>query len=97
MSSSRPTTGCPMESLLRTLTPHGELQGQANDLSPLPERVLSQNAFADGLVPWAALRARQIDQRRLDGALTSAEHEPALAIDVEPGAVAVAFGHETSA
>lgn len=49
-----------LKSLLRTLTPHGELQGQANDLSPLRERVLSQNAFADGLVPWAALRARAL-------------------------------------
>jgi hypothetical protein len=49
-----------LKSLLRALTPHGELQGQANDLSPLPERVLSQNAFADGLVPWAALRARAL-------------------------------------
>ncbi len=49
-----------LKTLLRTLTPHGELQGQANDLSPLQERVLSQNAFADGLVPWAALRARTL-------------------------------------
>ena len=49
-----------LKSLLHRLSPHGELQGQANDLSPLPERVLSQNAFADGLVPWAALRARAL-------------------------------------
>jgi hypothetical protein len=49
-----------LKSLLRTLTPHGELQGQANDLSPLSERVLTQNAFADGLLPWAALRARAL-------------------------------------
>ncbi len=46
-----------LKSLLRTLSPHSELQGQASDLSPLSERVLSQNAFADGLIPWAALRA----------------------------------------
>ena len=49
-----------LKSLLRTLTPHGELQGQASDLSPLSERVLTQNAFADGLLPWAALRARAL-------------------------------------
>jgi hypothetical protein len=46
-----------LSSLLRTLTPHGELHGQASALSPLSERVLSQNDFADGLIPWAALRA----------------------------------------
>jgi hypothetical protein len=49
-----------LKSLLRTLTPYGELHGHSSDLSPLPERVLSQNAFADGLVPWAALRARAL-------------------------------------
>lgn len=46
--------------LLRTLTPVATLQGQDNDLSPLPERVISQNAFADGLIPWAALRAAHL-------------------------------------
>jgi hypothetical protein len=50
-----------LKSLLRTLTPDGELQGQASDLSPLSERVLTQNAFADGLLPWAALRARALN------------------------------------
>ena len=57
-----------LKTLLRTLTPHGELQGQANDLSPLPDRVLSQNAFADGLIPWAALRALALPEVALDAA-----------------------------
>jgi len=46
--------------LLRTLTPVATLQGQDDDLSPLSERVMSQNAFADGLIPWAALRAADL-------------------------------------
>jgi hypothetical protein len=50
-----------LKSLLRTLTPDGELQGQVSDLSPLSERVLTNNAFADGLLPWAALRARALN------------------------------------
>ena len=49
-----------LKSLLRSLTPQGALPGHASDLSPLPERLLSHNAFADGLVPWAALRARAL-------------------------------------
>ena len=57
-----------LKTLLRTLTLHGELQGQISDLSPLPERVLSQNAFADGLIPWAALRARALPEVALDAA-----------------------------
>jgi hypothetical protein len=46
--------------LIRTLTPDGGLQGQSSDLSPLMERVLSQDAYADGLIPWAALRAKNL-------------------------------------
>ncbi len=57
-----------LKTLLRTLTPHGELQGQANDLSPLAERVLSQNAFTDGLIPWAALRSRALPEVALGAA-----------------------------
>ena len=34
------------------------------------------------------------EQRRLDGALTGAKHETTLAIDVEPGAIAITSGHE---
>jgi len=49
-----------LKSLLRTLTPNAELQGHTSALSPLAERVLSQDAFADGLIPWAALRARAL-------------------------------------
>ena len=46
-----------LRTLLRTLTPTNELKGRDSDLSPLAERVLSNDAYADGLVPWAALRA----------------------------------------
>ncbi len=49
-----------LKTLLRTLTPDGDLTGHASDLSPLSERVVSQNAFADGLIPWAAMRARAL-------------------------------------
>ena len=46
-----------LQSLLRKLAAGGALLGQESDLSPLHERVLSNNAYADGLIPWAALRA----------------------------------------
>ena len=35
-----------LKSLLRTLTPNAELQGHTSALSPLAERVLSQDACA---------------------------------------------------
>ena len=57
-----------LKTLLRTLTPHGELHGQTSDLSPLSERVLTNNAFADGLLPWAALRARALPNVTLGAA-----------------------------
>ncbi|MDH4480873.1 MAG: phosphoglycerate mutase [Rhodoferax sp.] len=46
--------------LLNALTPVEALPGQDHDLSPLAERIVSQNAFADGLIPWAALRAADL-------------------------------------
>jgi len=46
-----------LRTLLRTLTATDELTGTDSDLSPLAERVLSNHAYADGLIPWAALRA----------------------------------------
>ncbi|MDH4481209.1 MAG: phosphoglycerate mutase [Rhodoferax sp.] len=46
-----------LRTLLRTLRPSGALLGTEDDLSPLPERVLCQDAYPDGLIPWAALRA----------------------------------------
>ncbi len=46
-----------LRTLLRTLRPSGALLGTDSDLSPLAERVLSNHAYADGLIPWAALRA----------------------------------------
>jgi len=49
-----------MRTLLRALSPIGELVGTDSDLSPLMERMLSQDAFADGLIPWAALRVKAL-------------------------------------
>lgn len=46
-----------LRALLRTLAPSSELLGQDSDLSPLHERVLAHDGYADGLIPWAALRA----------------------------------------
>ncbi|MEI7514895.1 MAG: phosphoglycerate mutase [Betaproteobacteria bacterium] len=46
-----------LRALLRALSPTGELLGTDSDLSPLTERVLSNDAYANGLIPWAALRA----------------------------------------
>ena len=43
--------------LLRALSANPALIGAESDLSPLHERVLSNHAYADGLIPWAALRA----------------------------------------
>jgi len=46
-----------LRTLLRALRPTSELLGTDNDLSPLAERVLCQDAYADGLIPLAAVRA----------------------------------------
>ena len=51
-----------LKTLLGKLLPAGEVQGQSSDLSPVSERVLSNCAFADGLVPWAALRASSLPE-----------------------------------
>ena len=42
--------------LLRALSANPALIGGDSDLSPLHERVLSHDVYADGLIPWAALR-----------------------------------------
>ncbi len=49
-----------LRTLLRVLPPANALYGEDEDLSPLHERVLSHDAFADGLIPWAAMRAANL-------------------------------------
>lgn len=46
-----------LRTLLRRLSPTSVLLGTDSDLSPLSERVLCQDAYPDGLIPWAAVRA----------------------------------------
>ena len=49
-----------LRQVLRALTLDSELQGNASDLSPLAERVQTGDAYTDGLIPWAALHAKQL-------------------------------------
>lgn len=56
--------------LLRHLSPGARLQGQAQDLTPVYERVQAQTAGlegADGLIPWAAQEAQRLDLTTLHG------------------------------
>jgi hypothetical protein len=56
--------------LLQLLTPGAQLHGQANDLTPIHERVLAQAAGLsgpDGLVPWAAHEAQRLGHTALHG------------------------------
>ncbi|MFM6990705.1 MAG: phosphoglycerate mutase [Rhodoferax sp.] len=46
--------------VLRALTLKGELRGSESDLSPIAERVQTDDAYADGLIPWAAMAAEQL-------------------------------------
>jgi len=57
-----------LQALLRKLAPGGALLGQESDLSPLHERVLCDDAYADGLIPWAALRACVLPGFKADAA-----------------------------
>lgn len=56
--------------LLRHLSPGARLHGQAEDLTPVHERVLAQAQGldgADGLVPWAAQEAQRLGLTSLHG------------------------------
>ena len=56
--------------LLQQLSPGTRLQGQADDLTPVHERVLAQAAGldgADGLIPWAAHEAQRLGLTTLHG------------------------------
>lgn len=57
-----------LRTLLRTLRPSGALLGTEEDLSPLPERVLTEDAYADGLIAWAAVRAAALPPFKPDAA-----------------------------
>ena len=54
--------------LLRALSANPALIGADSDLSPLHERVLSCDLYADGLIPWAALRAAALPYFRAGAA-----------------------------
>ncbi len=57
--------------LLQLLTPGARLHGQADDRTPIHERVLANAmglAGADGLVPWAAQDAHRLGLTELHGA-----------------------------
>ena len=49
-----------LRQVLRVLTLDGELRGSESDLSPIAERVHTHDAYADGLIPWAAMAAKQL-------------------------------------
>jgi hypothetical protein len=57
-----------LRQLLRALTLDGELLGRDTDLSPLAERVQTQDAYADGLIPWGAQQTRQVPGLPADAA-----------------------------
>lgn len=45
-----------LRQLLLDLPLASQIRGQPSDLSPLSERIASGDRFADGLIPWAALK-----------------------------------------
>jgi hypothetical protein len=51
-----------LRQVLRALTLEGELRSSESDLSPIAERVQTKDVYADGLVPWAALAAKQLPE-----------------------------------
>ena len=57
-----------LRQLLRVLTPDRTLRGSETDLSPIAERVQTQDAYADGLIPWAALAAKPLPELPNDAA-----------------------------
>jgi hypothetical protein len=50
-----------LRQLLMALPLASQMRGQPSDLSPLSERIASGDRFADGLIPWAALKTGQTD------------------------------------
>ena len=56
-----------LRQVLRVLKLDGELPGRASDLSPISERIQTHDAYADGLIPWAALAAKQLSGVPQDG------------------------------
>lgn len=57
-----------LRQVLRALTLEGELRSSESDLSPIAERIQTHDAYADGLIPWAALAAKQLPGVPQDGA-----------------------------
>lgn len=57
-----------LRQVLRVLTPDRTLRGSETDLSPIAERVQTQDAYADGLIPWAALAAKPLPELPKDAA-----------------------------